>query len=201
MSRVASGTALEQLRVEAAACERCELYERATQMVFGEGPASASLMFVGECPGDKEDQAGHPFVGPAGRLLDRAFVAAGIDRDAVYLTNAVKHFSWRPAGKVRLHKKPTAAETTACRVWWERELDIVRPRIVCCLGATAAQAILGRDFRVSRQRGEFVTLPSGIDATATVHPSAVLRAQDREDAFSRLVADLELVTDRLGADS
>src|SRR4029079_19469173 len=167
------------LRADAAACKRCPLYKRATQTVFGEGPPSARVVFIGESPGDKEDEAGHPFVGPAGKLLDRAFAAAGIDREAVYLTNAVKHFSWRPAGKVRLHKKPTAAETAACRVWWEAELEIVKPQIVCCLGATAAKAVLGSDFRVTRQRGEFVTLASGAEATATIHPSAVLRARER----------------------
>jgi uracil-DNA glycosylase family protein len=186
-----------RLRSDAASCERCDLYKEATQTVFGEGPVPAPLMFVGEVPGDREDEQGHPFVGPAGHLLDRAFADAGIDRAAAYLTNAVKHFKWRPAGKVRLHKKPNAAEIAACRPWWEAELALVQPRIVCCLGATAAQAMLGKDFRVTRQRGEFVALPGGADATATVHPSAVLRARDRDEMYAGLVHDLELVAQRL----
>ena len=157
----------------------------------------APLMFVGEVPGDQEDKAGHPFVGPAGRLLDRAFADAGIERESVYLTNAVKHFKWRPAGKVRVHQKPNAAETAACAVWWQAELEVVAPRIVCCLGATAAQAILGKDFRVTRRRGEFLPLPSGAEATATIHPSAVLRARDRDEMFAGLVHDLQVVAKRL----
>jgi DNA polymerase len=130
-------------------------------------------------------------------LLDRAFADAGIERAAAYLTNAVKHFKWRPAGKVRLHQKPNAAETAACAVWWQSELELVRPRIVCCLGATAAQAVLGKSFRVTRQRGEFFPLDSGAEATATIHPSAVLRARDRDDAYAGFVHDLQVVAKRL----
>jgi DNA polymerase len=189
--------ALDRVRAEAAACQRCDLYARATRTVFGEGPVPASLMFVGEAPGDHEDKEGHTFVGPAGKLLDSALADVGIDRASAYLTNAVKHFKWRPAGKVRLHQKPNAAETAACRVWWEAELDLVQPRIVCCLGATAAQALLGKDFRVTRQRGEFVALPSGAEATATIHPSAVLRARDRDDAYAGFVHDLQVVAKRV----
>jgi DNA polymerase len=191
--------ALLRVRDEAAECRRCDLYEHATQTVFGEGPAPARLMLVGEQPGDREDVDGHPFVGPAGRLLDRALDEAGLDRSQIYLTNVVKHFKWRGHGKVRLHQRPTAAEVAACRVWWEKEVALVEPEILCCLGATAAQAVLGRAFRVTRDRGSFRTLDSGVDATATVHPSAVLRAgDDRDDAFAGLVADLRAIATRLG---
>jgi DNA polymerase len=189
--------ALERLRSEAAGCTQCDLYQRATQTVFGEGPEHARLMMIGEQPGDHEDKDGRPFVGPAGRLLDRALDAAGIDRAEVYLTNAVKHFKWRPSGKVRLHQRPNAAEIAACRNWWEAELESVRPEVLCCLGAIAAQAVLGNSFRVTKRRGEVITLPSGIDAIATIHPSAVLRSDDREAALAGLVHDLEIVRDRL----
>jgi len=189
--------AVERLRATAAGCEQCDLYERATQTVFGEGPADARLVMIGEQPGDHEDKEGHPFVGPAGHVLDRALEAAEIDRSEVYLTNAVKHFKWRPKGKVRLHQRPNAAEIAACRNWWESELAAVRPEVLCCLGAIAAQAVLGRSFRVTKSRGEFFTLESGIEAIATIHPSAVLRADDREAALAGLVHDLEIVRDRL----
>src|SRR4051812_5870164 len=189
--------AIERLRAAAAGCEQCDLYQRATQTIFGEGPADARLVMIGEQPGDHEDKDGHPFVGPAGHVLDRALEAAGIDRSEVYLTNAVKHFKWRPKGKVRLHQRPNAAEIAACRNWWESELAAVRPEVLCCLGAIAAQAVLGRSFRVTKSRGEFFTLPSGIEAVATIHPSAVLRADDRDAAFAGLVHDLEIVHDRL----
>jgi DNA polymerase len=189
--------AIDRLRAAAADCKQCDLYERANQTVFGEGPPRARLMMIGEQPGDHEDKDGRPFVGPAGRLLDRAFEAAGIDRTEVYLTNAVKHFKWRPSGKVRLHQRPNAAEIAACRNWWEAELEVVEPDVLCCLGAIAAQAVLGKSFRVTKSRGQFFTLPSGIDATATIHPSAVLRSDDREAALAGLVHDLELVRDRL----
>ena len=197
MTRVRPRAELDRLRREAAQCERCDLYARATQTVFGEGPVPAPLMLLGEVPGDHEDETGHPFVGPAGRLLDRALLEAGIDRGSVYLSNVVKHFKWRPAGKVRLHQKPNAAEIAACRPWWEAEVALVEPRILCCLGATAAQAVLGREFRVTRRRGEFITMASGREATATIHPSAVLRAEAREDAFAGLVDDLRAVAKRL----
>jgi len=188
---------IEHLRASAAGCERCDLYDRATQTVFGEGPANARLVMMGETPGDHEDKEGHPFVGPAGHLLDRALQAAGIDRADVYLTNAVKHFKWRPSGKVRLHQRPNAAEITACRYWWESEIEAIHPAVLCCLGAVSAQAVLGRSFRVTKSRGEIFTLPSGIEAIATIHPSAVLRADDRDAALAGLVHDLEIVRDRL----
>jgi len=197
MTRVSLRAEVDRLRREAAQCERCDLYARATQTVFGEGPVPAPLMLLGEVPGDHEDETGRPFVGPAGRLLDRALLEAGVDRASVYLSNVVKHFKWRPAGKVRLHQKPNAAEIAACRPWWEAEVALVKPRILCCLGATAAQTVLGREFRVTRQRGEFFTLASGGEATATIHPSAVLRAEAREDAFAGLVDDLRAVAKRL----
>jgi uracil-DNA glycosylase family protein len=189
--------AIERLRAAAADCKQCDLYERANQTVFGEGPPRARLMMIGEQPGDHEDKDGRPFVGPAGHLLDRALEAAGIDRSEVYLTNAVKHFKWRPSGKVRLHQRPNAGEIAACRNWWEAELEVVEPEVLCCLGAIAAQAVLGKSFRVTKSRGEFFALPSGIDAIATIHPSAVLRSDDREAALAGLVHDLELVRDRL----
>jgi DNA polymerase len=187
----------ERLRAEAATCTACDLYRDATQMVFGEGPVPAPLVLMGEVPGDKEDLAGHPFVGPAGHILDEALKDAGIDRSTTYLTNAVKHFKFERRGKVRIHKKPNQTEVAACRQWWERELDVVRPRVLTLLGAVAAQAVLGPSFRVTRQRGEWYELPSGVWATATIHPSAVLRAQERRDEeYAGLVRDLVAVADR-----
>jgi DNA polymerase len=187
----------ERLRAEAATCTACDLYRDATQMVFGEGPVPAPLVLMGEVPGDKEDLAGHPFVGPAGRILDEALKDAAIDRSTAYLTNAVKHFKFERRGKVRIHKKPNQTEVAACRQWWERELDVVRPRVLTLLGAVAAQAVLGPSFRVTRQRGEWYELPSGVWATATIHPSAVLRAQERRDEeYAGLVRDLVAVADR-----
>ena len=197
MSGARPSAELERLRADAAGCTRCDLYERATQTVFGEGPVPASLMLMGEVPGDREDVEGHPFVGPAGRVLDEALADAGIDRNAVYLTNAVKHFKWRPAVKVRLHQKPNAREVAACRAWWEAELALVAPQILCCLGATAAQAVFGSSFRVTRQRGSFMTLPSGVEATSTLHPSAVLRAENRDEVYVGVVADLRAVAQHL----
>jgi uracil-DNA glycosylase len=193
-------TTLDELRAQAAQCKACDLWRGATQVVFGEGPVPAPLMLMGEVPGDKEDKAGHPFVGPAGRILDGALVEAGIERSSVYLTNAVKHFKWVPArgGKVRLHKKPNQAEIAACRQWWERELEVVQPEVLGLLGATAARAVLGPQFRVSKQRGEWFELPSGVSVLATIHPSAVLRAQERRDEeFGGLVRDLKLIAERL----
>jgi len=189
--------ALERLRASAALCEQCDLYERATQTVFGEGPPNARLVLLGEQPGDHEDREGRPFVGPAGHVLDRALDAAGIDRSQVYLTNAVKHFKWRASGKVRLHQRPNTTEIAACRTWWESELDAIQPDVLCCLGAVAAQAVLGRAFRVTKSRGELFSLPSGIEAIATIHPSAVLRSDDRDAALAGLVQDLEIVRERL----
>jgi uracil-DNA glycosylase len=162
--------------------------------VFGEGPPDAELVVVGEQPGDAEDLAGRPFVGPAGQLLDRALAEAGIDRRRVYVTNAVKHYKWEPRGKRRLHAKPSAREVGACAPWLAAELAAVGPKLVVCLGATAAQALLGKAFRVTRQRGQVLTLPGGGSALATLHPSALLRMQDdaeREAEFARLVADLK----------
>jgi DNA polymerase len=188
------------LREAAESCHGCDLYREATQTVFGAGPARADLMMVGEEPGDKEDVAGEPFVGPAGRVLDRALAEAGIDRASVYLTNAVKHFKFtRPErGKTRLHKKPTVGEIRACFPWLEAELAAVRPQLVVCLGATAARALLGPDFRVTRQRGAVMELPERRSRfLATVHPSAVLRADDREEAFAAFLKDLKAAATEL----
>jgi DNA polymerase len=188
--------ALEQVRSAAAGCQACALWKLGTQTVFGEGAGRAELMLVGEQPGDKEDLAGRPFVGPAGRLLDDALEQAGIDRGTVYVTNAVKHFKWEARGKRRLHKRPDAAEIAACRPWLDREMELVRPRVVVCLGATAAQALLGRSFRVTRQRGELFPQAGGHIVTATVHPSSILRAPDaatRETEMAAFVEDLRVV--------
>ena len=187
---------LEELRKAAASCQGCGLWRNATQTVFGEGQPTAEVMLVGEQPGDQEDHTGRPFVGPAGRLLDRALEEAGIDRRKVYVTNVVKHFKWTRRGKIRLHKKPAAEEIRACRPWLDAELEVVRPRVLVCLGATAAQALLGSTFRVSRQRGEFVESGLAPLVLATVHPSSVLRAPDdqaREQAYRGLVDDLAKV--------
>jgi DNA polymerase len=171
---------LTALREAAAGCRACDLYKTGTQTVFGEGAEHAEIMFVGEQPGDREDLEGKPFVGPAGRLLDEALREAGIDRDQVYITNAVKHFKWKPQGKRRLHQKPNAAEINACRPWLEAEIAVVQPRVLVPLGATAAQALLGRDFRVSVDRGKFIERPGLPLMMATVHPSSILRAPDDE---------------------
>lgn len=171
---------LPRVRAAAKRCTACHLYQRATQTVFGEGAPDAALMLVGEQPGDAEDLAGHPFVGPAGRLLDRALEAAGIDRSRVYVTNVVKHFKWEPRGKRRIHKKPNAAETAACRPWLDVEIALVKPRVIVCLGATAAQALLGRQFKVTRSRGKLIESPLAPFVLATVHPSSLLRAPDPE---------------------
>ncbi|MET9341470.1 UdgX family uracil-DNA binding protein [Nonomuraea sp. NPDC003804] len=182
---------LPELREAAAHCQGCDLYRNATQTVFGEGPTDARFMLVGEQPGDQEDHKGAPFVGPAGRVLDRALEEAGIAREEVYLTNAVKHFSFTLRGKRRIHQKPTVAEIEACRPWLSSELALVEPEMIVVLGATAARALLGADFRVSRQRGEVLELGEAL-AVATIHPSAVLRAPDREEAYKGLVSDLTL---------
>ena len=193
---IPDGASLEQLRSLAAGCEACDLYRNATQTVFGEGSAGATVMLVGEQPGDREDVEGEPFVGPAGVLLDRALRQAGIEREQAYVTNVVKHFKWRPAGKRRLHQKPNAEEIRACRPWLESEIEVVGPAVVVCLGATAAQALLGQGFRVTRQRGQFVDRDRPPRMLATVHPSSILRAPD-EDARNRemeaFVADLATV--------
>jgi uracil-DNA glycosylase len=184
---------LSSLREAAAVCHGCELWRDATQTVFGEGRRESELMLVGEQPGDQEDLQGKPFVGPAGRMLDRALEEAGIDRTRVYVTNVVKHFKWQPRGKRRLHQKPNGAEMAACRPWLDAELEVVKPRILVCLGATAAQALLGRDFRVTRQRGELIDSPLAEHVTATIHPSAILRAEDREGEYAGFLADLRRV--------
>lgn len=182
-------------------CRGCALWENATQAVFGEGPAGARLMLVGEVPGDREDRVGEPFVGPAGRLLDRALEIAGIGRTEIYVTNVVKHFKWEQRGKRRIHAKPTAAEIGACLPWLEAELEAVGPEVLVCLGATAAQALLGRSFRVSTQRGRWVPARWAPRVLATVHPSAILRAPDdatRRAEMARFVADLALIPPVLG---
>jgi DNA polymerase len=186
---------LDSLRTAASGCKGCALYERATQTVFGEGPAHARVLMVGEQPGDKEDLAGTPFVGPAGQLLDRALADAGVDRDAVYVTNIVKHFKWRPAGKRRIHQKPNTEEVKACWPWLEAEVASVKPEVVVCLGAVAAQGVLGRDFKVTQRRGEVLESSHGWRVTATVHPSSILRADDhrRQTEYDAFVRDLRAV--------
>jgi len=186
---------VKELREAAAACRACDLWENATQTVFGEGAARARMMLVGEQPGDKEDIEGKPFVGPAGRILDQALEAAGIDRSRVYVTNAVKHFRFTRRGKRRLHEKPNAQQVRACRPWLEAELAVVKPHIVVLLGATAAQSVMGLAFRVSRQRGEVMPSPLGVPVLATVHPSSILRATDdasRQAALESFIADLRV---------
>jgi len=181
-------------------CRACDLWSRATQTVFGEGPRTAKVVFVGEQPGDKEDLAGHPFVGPAGRVLDEALAEAGIDRKRVFVTNAVKHFKWRPSGKRRLHERPNGPEIAACRMWLELELQLVKPDIVVALGATAAQALLGPAFRVTRDRGKVVSSPLAPRVIATVHPSSILRAPDqtRDEEMRAFVRDLRVVAKLIG---
>ena len=191
---------LDRLREASAGCRGCDLYARATRTVFGEGDPHARVMLVGEQPGDREDVEGAPFVGPAGRLLDEALERAGIDRSEVYVTNAVKHFKWEARGKRRLHKKPSSREVAACKPWLVAEIAAVRPEVVVCLGATAAQSLLGAAFRVSRQRGEVFDGPDGTRITATVHPSSILRAGDersRREERERFVADLRAVPEVL----
>jgi uracil-DNA glycosylase family protein len=189
---------LGKLRKAAADCRACPLWENATQTVFGEG-SEAELVLVGEQPGDEEDLAGRPFVGPAGRLLDSALEQAGIDRKLAYVTNVVKHFKWQPRGKRRIHQKPNAAEVAACRPWLEAELDLVQPKVLVCLGATAAQALLGRQFRVSKDRGVPVESDLAPVVMATVHPSAILRAEDRDRELELFVEDLRQVAKALRA--
>ncbi len=194
--------ALEEVRIVAAECRACDLWKTGTQTVFGEGSETAQLMLVGEQPGDKEDLAGRPFVGPAGRILDQGLEEAGIDRSSVYVTNAVKHFKWEARGKRRLHKRPDATEIAACRPWLDKEIELVQPRVVVCLGATAAQALLGRSFKVTKQRGELFPQPAGHVITATVHPSSILRAADaasRESEMAAFTEDLRLVNRQLQA--
>jgi DNA polymerase len=186
---------LASLRHAVQECEGCDLFRHATQAVPGEGPAKARLMFVGEQPGNEEDIEGRPFVGPAGRILARALADAGIPREQAYVTNAVKHFKFEERGKRTIHKKPSAAEVRACAPWREAEIGLVKPEIVVCLGATAAQALLGREYRLSKERGTFRAREGGPKITSTAHPSAVLRApdEDREAMYAALVKDLRKV--------
>jgi uracil-DNA glycosylase family protein len=198
---VPASRSLPVLRKAAAGCEGCGLYLRATQVVFGQGPRRARVMLVGEQPGDKEDLAGEPFVGPAGGLLRRALADAGLDPDHAYVTNAVKHFSWEPRGKRRIHKKPRASEVRACRPWLEAEIDAVRPAVIVALGATAAQSLLGAGFKLTAARGRALSSPLAQAIVATVHPSAILRAPDdeaRHAAYDAFVTDLKEVARLLG---
>ena len=186
---------LKAFREAAADCKGCDLWERATQTVFGEGARRAEVVFVGEQPGNEEDLAGKPFVGPAGRLLDDALLEAGIARIQTYVTNVVKHFKWEPRGKRRIHKKPNVREVAACRPWLEAEISLVKPKVIVCLGATAAQALLGPQFRVSKQRGQFIESTLAPYIVATVHPSSILRAPDetRRDEKRKFIDDLKKV--------
>ena len=191
------------LKEAASDCKACDLWENATQTVFGEGAKRAKVMFIGEQPGNDEDLKGHPFVGPAGRLLDQALEEAGIDRHQTYVTNVVKHFKWEPRGKRRIHKKPNSTEIEACRPWLEAEIDTVRPKIIVCLGATAAQALFGKDFRVSKQRGQPIASSLADLVMATVHPSSILRATDetREEEMEQFIDDLKIVADALNKET
>ena len=191
---------LPALRAAAANCKACDLWKLGTQTVFGEGSASARVMLVGEQPGDKEDLQGRPFVGPAGAVLDKALVIAGIDRKDVYVTNIVKHFKWEPRGKRRLHKKPNALEISACRPWLDAEIKVVKPEVVVLMGATAAQGVLGNQFRVTKQRGQWAQSNIAPLVMATVHPSSILRAPDddsRHEEMRKFVDDLKKVAAQL----
>ena len=195
-------SSLAQLRKAATTCERCPLFENATQTVFGEGPADAPVIFVGEQPGDQEDLQGKPFVGPAGRMLDRALEEAGINRKRVYVTNAVKHFKFETRGKRRLHKKPNGYEIDRCRWWLDREIAVIKPQLAVALGVTAARSLLSRAVTIARVRGEFVKLRDGVDAFVTVHPSSLLRAPDeaaRALEYAKFVHDMRLVAHRVPA--
>jgi len=195
MTRAPTANSLASLRDEAANCRACPLWEDATQTVFGEGPAHARMMLVGEQPGDKEDLTGHPFVGPAGAMLDRALREAGIDRKTTYVTNAVKHFKYQRRGKIRLHQKPSTPEIRACRQWYERELAALKPDLVVAMGATAAQCVLGKITPINRNRGRPIDLPEGAKALVTVHPSYLLRLPDEEAKareYARFVHDLKI---------
>jgi uracil-DNA glycosylase family protein len=189
--------ALPSLREAVQGCRGCDLYKNATQAVFGEGDGHADVVFVGEQPGDQEDKTGKPFVGPAGKLLDRALDEAGIDRRKTYVTNAVKHFKWKAGGTRRIHQKPSWSEQMACRPWLEAEIKVLKPRVIVPLGATAGQTLLGKEFRVTRDRGRPLESDLAEHVVATIHPSAVLRSDDREAEFQGLVADLRVVASLL----
>jgi DNA polymerase len=198
-----ASAALARLKDNAAGCRSCPLWENATQTVFGEGPAEARFMLVGEQPGDKEDLAGRPFVGPAGLLLDRALEDAGIDRQSAYVTNAVKHFKFIVRGKRRLHQKPAVVEINACHQWLEQEIATVRPAIIIALGATAARAVFGREMKIGVNRGHMISLGPAVSGLITIHPSALLRIPDeqvRAGAYRQFVADLELARSAVPAD-
>jgi uracil-DNA glycosylase len=191
---------LPNLRQAAKDCTGCDLYQRATQTVFGEGASHAKVVFVGEQPGDQEDLQGHPFVGPAGRLLDKALVEAGIARNDVYITNAVKHFKWEPQGKRRKHKRPSAGEVGACRPWLASELNVIHPRVLVCLGATAAQSVFGKVVRINETRGQFMNTPWAPATFVTIHPSSIFRHRERvqqEAEYRQFVKDLTLVRRKL----
>jgi uracil-DNA glycosylase len=193
-------TNLDALREQAGACRACDLWRHATQAVFGEGAESPEVMMIGEQPGNQEDLQGRPFVGPAGKVLDRALEQAGIQRDTVYITNAVKHFKWIRKGKLRIHQKPRAEEVEACRPWLDAEIALTRPKVIVCLGATAAQALLGSKFRLTRHHGEFISVAHRPPITATIHPSAVLRAPSEESRHAMMesfVGDLKAVSRKL----
>jgi len=191
---------VEALREAAESCKGCDLYKNATQTVFGAGPRQADLVFVGEQPGDQEDRQGHPFVGPAGRMLDKALTEAAISRDQVYVTNAVKHFKWIWRGKRRLHQKPSVREVTACKPWLEAEIESLRPKIVVCMGATATQSFLSRPVLIMKERGKFIQSDSGLLAFITIHPSAIYRHRERheqEEEYRRFAAEMKLVWRKL----
>ncbi|HZA57520.1 MAG TPA: UdgX family uracil-DNA binding protein [Candidatus Udaeobacter sp.] len=191
---------LEALRDAAHSCKGCDLYKNATQTVFGEGPQKASVVFVGEQPGDQEDRQGHPFVGPAGRLLDKALVEARIPRDEVYVTNAVKHFKWIWRGKRRLHQKPAIRQVTACKPWLEAEFEALRPKIVICMGATAAQAVLGKTVLITKERGKFIDLQAGLVIFITIHPSAIYRHREKDEQdkeYRRFASEMKQVQRKL----
>jgi uracil-DNA glycosylase len=194
------GRTLKTLHRAAKSCKGCDLYKNATQTVFGEGPETANVMFVGEQPGDQEDRQGHPFVGPAGRLLDKALAEAGIPREQVYVTNAVKHFKWIWRGKRRLHQKPVIRQVMACRPWVEAELDVVRPKIVVCMGSTAARSMLGKPVLITKERGKFIESGAGLLTFITVHPSAIYRQREKdqqEKEYRRFAEELKLVSRKL----
>jgi uracil-DNA glycosylase len=191
---------LESLRAAARSCKGCDLYKNATQTVFGEGPKDASVMLVGEQPGDMEDRQGHPFVGPAGRLLDKALAEARIPRDEVYITNAVKHFRWIQRGKRRLHQKPSIRQVSACKPWLDAEIQVIQPKVVVCLGATAAQSMAGRIVKITRERGKFFDSDNGAAVFITIHPSSIYRLREREEQekeYRRFVTEMKLVGRKL----